>query len=116
MAGLERDAELAVRFVGSREGRRLNRDFRRKDYATDVLTFAYAMRPIVQADIVICMPVVRRAAAARGKTVKDHLAHLVVHATLHAQGHTHKKSGAAHAMEAREIEILRKLRKPNPYK
>ncbi len=84
-AALERDSQLTLRFVGSREGRRLNRDYRGKDYATDVLTFGYATAPIVQADIVICVPVVRREAGA-GQAVYDHLAHLVVHATLHAHG------------------------------
>lgn len=114
-AALESDAQLTLRFVDSREGSRLNRDFRGKDYATDVLTFSYSTRPIVCADIVICVPATRREARTRGKSLQDHLAHLVVHGVLHAQGHQHEKSTNAQAMEAREIEILRKLGKPNPY-
>ncbi len=114
-AALERDAELVLRFVGSSEGRRLNRTFRERDYATDVLTFDYEQSPRVQADIVICPPVVRRVARERGLPFRAHLAHLVVHATLHAQGYEHGRAAAARKMEAREVEILARLGVGDPY-
>ena len=114
-AALDRDAEIALRFVDAREGRRLNRDFRGKDYATDVLTFDYAHTPVVRADIILCLPVVKRAARERRRLLRDHLAHLVVHGTLHAQGLDHDTPAAAHAMEAREVSILAQLGFGNPY-
>jgi probable rRNA maturation factor len=114
-AALERDAEMVLRFVGAGEGRRLNRTFRGRDYATDVLTFDYAQAPRVQADIVICPSVVRRAARERRRPFRAHLAHLVVHATLHAQGYDHDRAVAARKMEAREVEILARLRVGDPY-
>ncbi len=114
-AALEHDAELVLRFVGASEGRRLNRTFRGRDYATDVLTFDYAQAPRVQADIVICPPVVRRAARERGRPFRAHLAHLVVHATLHAQGYEHERVAAARRMEAREVGILVRLGIGDPY-
>lgn len=112
---LERDAEVALSFVGAREGRRLNRVFRGRDYATNVLTFDYAQRPRVVADIAICVPVVRREAREQGKTFRAHLAHLVIHGTLHAQGYDHRRPRQARAMEAREVELLARLRIPSPY-
>ena len=114
-AALQRDAEITLRFVGLREGARLNRDFRGRDYATDVLTFGYAAARIVRADIVICVPVVRREAAVRGKSLYDHLAHLAVHATLHAHGLHHDSPGAARALEKRERAVLKSLGKSDPY-
>jgi probable rRNA maturation factor len=114
-AALERDAELVLRFVGAGEGRRLNRTFRGRDYATDVLTFDYAQAPRVRADIVICPPVVRRASRERARPFRAHLAHLVVHATLHAQGYEHGRAAAARKMEAREVEVLARLRVDDPY-
>ena len=85
-AALHADAELTLRFVDRREGRRLSHDFRGRDYATNVLTFDYQRVPRVVADIVICVPVVRAEAQSQGKTLRAHLAHLVIHGTLHAQG------------------------------
>ncbi len=114
-AALERDAQLTLRFVGLREGARLNREYRGKGYATDVLTFGYAAEPIVLADIVICVPVVRRAAQQLGKPLYDHLAHLAVHATLHAQGLHHGNASAARALARREHDILKSLGKRAPY-
>lgn len=111
---LERDATLVLRFVGTAEARRLNREFRGKDYATNVLTFDYMQRP-VRADIVICVPVVGREAREQGKTLRDHLAHLIVHGVLHAQGHDHATRGQARRMEGRERRLLRRLHIADPY-
>lgn len=117
---LARDAQLTLRFVSRVEGRRLNREFRGKDYATNVLTFAYDEAPAtdgpVQADIVVCLPVVRREARAQRKTPRDHLAHLVVHGVLHAQGLDHEDEREAREMEAREVEVLRRFRIADPYR
>jgi probable rRNA maturation factor len=112
---LERDAEIALNFVGAREGRRLNRVFRGRDYATNVLTFDYAREPRVVADIAICVPVVRREAREQDKPLRAHLAHLVIHGTLHAQGYDHRRRAEAQAMQAREVELLARLRIANPY-
>ncbi|MCX7691973.1 rRNA maturation RNase YbeY [Tepidimonas taiwanensis] len=113
---LERPGELTVRIVDADEGRTLNRDYRHKDYATNVLTFDYAHEPVVVADLVLCAPVVAREAAEQGKPLRAHYAHLLVHGALHAQGWDHETSEAdAEAMEAREIAILARLGFPNPY-
>ena len=114
-AAIERDSELTLRFVGTSEGRQLNRDFRGKDYATDVLTFAYSVRPTVHADIVVCVPVLKRAAGVLRKPIYDHLAHLVVHATLHAHGHHHGDAAAARGLQIRERKILSLLGRRAPY-
>jgi probable rRNA maturation factor len=114
-ATLDRDAEIVLRFVDAREGRRLNREFRGKDYATDVLTFAYERVPAVRADIVICPAVVRKATRSLRRPLRERLAHLVVHATLHALGHEHHRPAAARVMEAREVEVLVRLGFADPY-
>ncbi|WP_374593151.1 rRNA maturation RNase YbeY [Aquabacterium sp.] len=114
-AALESDAEIAVRVVGAEEGQTLNRDFRAKDYATNVLTFDYATEPVVMADLVICAPVVEAEAQAEGKTLEAHYAHLLVHGTLHAQGWDHIEADEAEAMEAREREVLAALGFADPY-
>jgi probable rRNA maturation factor len=115
-AALERDAELTLRFVGAAEARRLNREFRGRDYATNVLTFDYRHAPVVVADIVLCVPVVRREAREQRKGFREHLAHLVVHGVLHAQGHEHDRARDAKRMEAREVRILAGLGVDDPYR
>jgi probable rRNA maturation factor len=114
LAVVDRDAELTLRFVDAREGRRLNRDFRGKDAATDVLTFAYGGAPLA-ADIVLCVPVVARAARLLKRPLRAHTAHLVVHAALHALGHDHGSPAAARRMESREVAALAALGYPDPY-
>lgn len=114
---LASDAEITVRIVGEDEGRELNKGYRHKDYATNVLTFDYAQAPVVMADLVLCAPVVDREAREQGKTLAAHYAHLLVHGTLHAQGWDHETSEAdAQAMEAREVEVLCRLGWKNPYR
>jgi probable rRNA maturation factor len=110
------DAEITLRFVGGVEGRRLNRDYRGRDYATNVLTFAYAETPSVVADIVLCVPVIRREAREQGKTARHHLAHLVVHGILHARGFDHDTAAPARVMEQREAAILSCLGVADPYR
>jgi probable rRNA maturation factor len=103
-------AQLNVRFVNAEEGRILNRDYRGKDYATNVLTFAYT-----QADIILCTDVLQKEAKEQKKTVKEHAQHLIVHGVLHAQGYDHEEDDEAEEMESLEIYILVKLGLKNPY-
>jgi probable rRNA maturation factor len=113
---LDIDGEITVRIVDDQEGQRLNREFRKKDYATNVLTFDYMQSPVVMADLVLCAPVVAMEAREQGKTLQAHYAHLLVHGTLHAQAWDHETSEVdAEAMEAHEIEIMWKLGFKNPY-
>ena len=113
---LATDAEITVRIVDSDEGQALNRDYRHKDYATNVLTFDYAQEPVVTADLVLCAPVVEREAREQNKTLEEHYAHLLVHGTLHAQGWDHETSAAdADEMEAYETDILQALGFADPY-
>ena len=109
-------AEITVRIVGEDEGRQLNRDYRQKDYATNVLTFDYAQEPVVSADLVLCAPVVAREAAEQNKSLQEHYAHLLVHGTLHAQGWDHETGEQdAQEMEAYETEIMAGLGFADPY-
>lgn len=116
-ASLFADAELTVRLVDADEGRVLNRTYRGKDYATNVLTFAYAESEDdpVSGDLVLCCPVVEREALEQGKPLEAHYAHMIVHGTLHAQGYDHETDDEAQEMEALETEILGRLGFPDPY-
>ncbi len=120
-AALFAPAEMNVRFVAAEEGRALNRDYREKDYATNVLTFAYnegeqmdADAP-TRADIILCSDVLEREAAEQNKTLEAHTAHLIIHGVLHAQGYDHMDEAEAAEMEGIETEILAKLGLPDPY-
>ena len=117
-AALAQRAAITVRFVGNAEGRELNRTFRERDYATNVLSFGYGAsgRPRVLAgDLVLCAPVLRREARAQGKALTAHVAHLTVHGALHLQGYDHQTPRAAARMEALEKKILAQLGFPDPY-
>ena len=114
-AALQAPGEITVRIVGAEEGRALNREYRAKDYATNVLTFDYSQAPVVVADLVLCAPVLQREARELGVTLEAHYAHLLVHGTLHAQGHDHEIEAEAQVMEARESEVLRALGYADPY-
>jgi probable rRNA maturation factor len=114
-AALESPGEITVRLVGADEGRTLNRDYRQKDYATNVLTFDYSHEPVVVADLILCAPVLQAEAREMGVSLEAHYAHLLVHGTLHAQGYDHEDDGEARLMEARETELLRELGFNDPY-
>jgi probable rRNA maturation factor len=125
LRALEGDAQITLVFVGAQAGRKLNREYRGRDYATNVLTFAYdsnepvpahrAAPPSIVADVVLCMPILRREAHAQGKSLRAHLAHLVVHGVLHAQGYDHERDRDARRMQALEIRLLAGLRIADPY-
>lgn len=116
-AALEHPAEITVRLVDADEAQALNRDFRKKGYVPNVLTFEYGeVAPgTLGGDVVICAPVVAREAREQGKPLKAHYAHMVVHGVLHLQGYDHLEPHDAAIMEAREIAILKRFRIPNPY-
>lgn len=114
-AAVEGGGQITVRFIDEDEGRTLNRDYRGKDYATNVLSFPYDQTPVV-GDLAICPAVAAREAAEQGKTPEAHFAHLVVHGALHLQGYDHEgDEEEAEAMEAREREVLAALGYPDPY-
>jgi probable rRNA maturation factor len=105
-------ASITLRIVGRGEGKKLNRQFRKKNYATNVLSFPYGKG---SGDIVLCHPVIAKEARAQGKTLRAHYAHLVVHGVLHLRGHDHMHENEARRMERREIAILRRLGFADPY-
>ena len=109
--------QITIRFVDAEEGQTLNRDYRHKDYATNVLSFPYDTEPLVFGDLVICAPVVEREASEQGKSLDAHYAHLIVHGTLHLQGYDHEtgEEDARH-MEAQERAILAALGYDDPYR
>lgn len=122
-AALERDAELTLRFVSEAEGRALNREYRGQDHATNVLTFEYPSDAVhengyanIQADILICMTVVAAEATEQSKPLLHHLAHLVIHGTLHAQGWDHEEDEQAENMESLERQLLARFGIPDPYR
>lgn len=113
---LQHDANVTLRIVDEAEGRVLNRDYRGKDYATNVLTFAYGEEDgLLSGDIVLCAPVVEKEAREQGKDLLAHYAHLTVHGVLHMQGYEHESDAEAREMEALEVEIMRRLRFNDPY-
>lgn len=112
---LQTNGEITVRIVDAEEGQLLNREYRKKDYATNVLTFDYTQEPVVTADLVLCAPVVAQEAKEQKKTLQAHYAHLIVHGTLHAQGWDHELEEDAQVMELRETEIMARLGFKNPY-
>ena len=114
-AALSAPAQITVRIVDAGEGRTLNREYRGKDYATNVLTFDYEHAPTVVADLVLCAPVVEAEAREQGIAVEQHYAHLLVHGALHAQGHEHEHDDEAAAMQAQESQVLLALGWPDPY-
>jgi probable rRNA maturation factor len=115
-AAASEKATVTVRYVGEAEGRRLNREYRRKDYATNVLSFVYEEKPLA-GDIVICAPVVAREAKQQGKSIAAHHAHLLVHGMLHLQGYDHERGAAEEKrMERRERAILKNLGFADPYR
>ena len=114
-AALNSPAQITVRVVDSAEGQALNRDFRGKDYPTNVLTFDYRREPVVIADLVLCAPVVASEAREQGIALDAHYAHLVVHGALHAQGYDHEAEADALTMEARESAIVVALGFADPY-
>jgi len=118
LAALFAPAEFTIRFVDAAEGRALNHEFRARDYATNVLTFAYtenADAEVTLADIVLCTDVLQQEAAAQKKSLTDHTRHLIVHGVLHAQGYDHDNEEEALEMEQLEAEILATLAIANPY-
>jgi probable rRNA maturation factor len=115
-AAAPRGGNVTVRYVAEAEGRRLNREFRGRDYATNVLSFPYEEGGAPEGDVVICAPVVAREAGAQGKDLEAHHAHLLVHGLLHLQGYDHEKSASeAKRMERRERSILARLGFADPY-
>ena len=115
-AALERPATITVRVVDADDGLALNRAWRQQAHATNVLTFPYATEPEIEADLVLCAPVIEREAGEQGVTLEAHYAHLLVHGALHAQGLDHMTDADAARMESRETEILAELGFADPYR
>lgn len=115
-ATLQRDAIITLRIVDEPEGRELNRTYRGRDYATNVLTFVYADLQTLAGDIVICAPVAEREATGRHQDLIAHYAHLSLHAALHLQGYDHENDADAAEMEQLETELMLKLGYSDPYR
>lgn len=114
-AGLTQDAEIVLRIVGEIEGRRYNRDFRGRDYATNVLTFVYGITLPLSGDIVLCASVVEKEADQQHKDLQAHYALLAVHSVLHLQGYEHESHKNAVTMERLETKIITRLGFDDPY-
>lgn len=115
-AAVQLNGLITLRFVNASEGKKLNFAFCNKDYATNVLTFPYELtKKTLSADIIFCLPVIQKEASEQSKSVKAHLAHLIIHGCLHAQGLDHENDKEAKNMESREIKLLKSLGFPNPY-
>ncbi|HEY3327069.1 MAG TPA: rRNA maturation RNase YbeY [Novimethylophilus sp.] len=115
LTALTCDAEVTLRVVDETEGRELNRDYRGKDYATNVLTFPLEVEPLLMGDIVLCAPVVEKEAAEQGKQLEAHYAHLFIHGMLHLQGYDHEMEAEAEAMERLETQLVTELGYAAPY-
>ena len=115
-AALQQDVQMTLRIVDEAEGRELNKTYRGKDYATNVLTFVYDDVDQLSGDVVICAPVVEKEAAAQHKDLLSHYAHLAIHAALHLQGYDHENETDAAEMEAMETALMIKLRYSDPYR
>jgi len=114
-AALERNARVTLRIVGNSEARALNRDYRGRNYPTNVLTFVMREKPRLEGDLALCAPVIRREARSRRRSAAAHYAHLVVHGVLHLQGYDHETEREARVMERRETRIVTGLGYPDPY-
>ena len=110
------DARVTIRIVGQTEARLLNRSYRRKDYATNVLTFVFRDHAPLEGDLALCAPVITREARAQRKPVAAHYAHMIVHGLLHLQGYDHETDRDAAVMEKRERTLLARFGYPDPYK
>ena len=114
-AALSVDARVTIRIVGQAEGRLLNRSYRRKDYATNVLTFVFRDHAPLEGDLALCAPVITREARMQRKPVTAHYAHMIVHGLLHLQGYDHENNQDAAVMERRERTLLARFGYPDPY-
>ncbi len=112
-AALQRDVTMTLRIVDEAEGRELNKAYRGRDYATNVLTFVYDDTEPLSGDVVICAPVVE--SEAEGRDLEAHYAHMAIHAALHLQGYDHEEDADAVKMEALESALMVRLRYPDPY-
>ena len=115
-AALSVDARVTIRIVGQAEGRLLNRSYRRKDYATNVLTFVFRDHAPLEGDLALCAPVITREARMQRKPIAAHYAHMIVHGLLHLQGYDHENNQDAAVMERRERTLLARFGYPDPYK
>ena len=114
-SALNVDTEVTIRIVDEEEGRSLNRDYRGKDYATNVLTFPLTEEPYLMGDIILCAPVVAKEAQEQNKPLHAHYAHLTVHGVLHLHGYDHETEPEAELMESLETQIVTKLGYADPY-